>query len=114
MEKYKGFWTAYLLCFCMFNVGIFILIIRRKSYVNRPPQGSVITDSFRAIGLMITSRNSEAAKPSWRAANGKTKPVPWNDHFIDEVNRGLRACKVFVFYPIFVSDTYTSSILISC
>lgn len=46
---------------------------------------------------MITARNSQAPKPSWREANGKTKPVPWNDHFIDEVNRGLRACKVFVF-----------------
>lgn len=61
----------------------------------------VITDAFKAIGLMIASRNKQAAKPSWREANGKTKPVPWSDHFIDEVIRGLRACKVFVFYPIF-------------
>lgn len=101
MERYEGFWTAYLMCFCMFNVGVAVLILRRKTYVVRPPQGSVITDAFKAIGMMITARNSQAAKPSWREQNGKTKPVPWNDHFIDEVNRGLRACKVFVFYPIF-------------
>ncbi len=101
MEQYKGFWTAFLLCFCMFNVGILILILRRKSYVVRPPQGSIITDAFKALGMMITARNTQAPKPSWRAANGKTKPVPWNDHFIDEVNRALRACKVFVFYPVF-------------
>ena len=101
MERYEGFWTAYLLCFCMFNVGIVILVVRRKSYVVRPPQGSVITDAFKAIGMMIASRNSQAPKPTWRAENGKTKPVPWSDHFIDELNRGLRACKVFVFYPIF-------------
>jgi proton-dependent oligopeptide transporter, POT family len=101
MEKYKGFWTAYLMCFCMFNVGIAVLILRRKSYVVRPPQGSIITDAFKAIGMMIKSRNTQAPKPSWRAENGKTGTVPWNDHFIDEVNRALRACKVFVFYPIF-------------
>ncbi|KAF4850428.1 Peptide transporter PTR2 [Colletotrichum siamense] len=101
MEKYKGFWTAYLMCFCVFNVGIATLVLRRKTYVNRPPQGSVITDAFKALGLMIASRNMEAAKPSWRAANGKDKPVPWNDHFVDELKRALRACKVFVFYPIF-------------
>ncbi|KAJ0349282.1 hypothetical protein COL154_013610 [Colletotrichum chrysophilum] len=101
MEKYKGFWTAYLMCFCVFNVGIATLVLRRKTYVNRPPQGSVITDAFKALGLMIASRNMDAAKPSWRAANGKGKPVPWNDHFIDELKRALRACKVFVFYPIF-------------
>ncbi|KAM0192693.1 hypothetical protein ACHAPI_008052 [Fusarium lateritium] len=101
MEKYKGFWTAYLMCFCMFNVGIVTLVLRRKTFVNRPPQGSVITDAFKALGMMIAARNTDAAKPSWREANGKTKAVPWNDHFVDELKRALRACKVFVFYPIF-------------
>ncbi|OHW94818.1 pot family proton-dependent oligopeptide transporter [Colletotrichum incanum] len=101
MEKYKGFWTAYLMCFCVFNIGIATLVLRRKTFVNRPPQGSVITDAFKALGLMIASRNMDAAKPSWRAANGKEKPVPWNDHFVEELKRALRACKVFVFYPIF-------------
>ncbi|KAJ9416331.1 POT family proton-dependent oligopeptide transporter [Fusarium oxysporum] len=93
MEKYKGFWTAYLMCFCMFNVGIVTLVLRRKTFVNRPPQGSVITDAFKALGMMIAARNTDAAKPSWREANGKTKAVPWNDHFVDELKRALRACK---------------------
>ena len=97
MEKYEGFWTAFLMCFIMFNVGIAILILRRKSYLDRPPQGSVITDAFKALGMMIAARTMDAAKPSWRAANGKTKVVPWNDHFVEELKRALRACKVFVF-----------------
>ena len=101
MELYKGFWTAFLMCFCMFNVGIFVLILRRKSYVVRPPQGQVITDAFKVCGLMISGRSYQAAKPTWRAEHGKTKPVQWSDHFVDEVIRALRACKVFVFYPIF-------------
>lgn len=101
IELYKGFWPAYLMCFCMFNVGIVILILRRKSYIIRPPQGSVITDAFKAMGLMIVNRNMDAAKPTWRAANGKTKPVAWNDHFIDELKRALRACKVFLFCKYF-------------
>lgn len=101
MEKYEGFWTAFLLCFCMFNVGIATLILRRKSFVVRPPQGSIITDAFKALGMMITARNMDAPKPSWRAQNGKTKPVPWSDHFVEELKRALRACKVFVFYPVF-------------
>lgn len=101
MEKYKGFWTAFLMCFCMFNVGVLVLILRRKSYIIRPPQGSVITDAFKAIGMMIAGRNTDAAKPSWRQANGKNGAVAWNDHFVDELKRALRACKVFVFYPVF-------------
>ena len=94
MEQYKGFWTAFLMCFCMFCVAIAVLIYCKGKYINRPPQGAVITDSFKAIGLMIASRNTNAAKPSWRAQNGKTKVVPWNDHFVDELKRALMACKV--------------------
>ncbi|KOS22354.1 Peptide transporter PTR2 [Escovopsis weberi] len=101
MEKYEGFWTAFLLCFLVFNFSIITLLARRKTYIVRPPQGSVITDAFKAIGMMISARNTDAAKPSWRAANGKTRAVPWNDHFVDELKRALIACKVFVFMPIF-------------
>lgn len=31
MEKYKGFWTAFLMCFLVFNIGIAILVMRRNS-----------------------------------------------------------------------------------
>ncbi|KAK5134304.1 hypothetical protein LTR08_006733 [Meristemomyces frigidus] len=101
MEKYVGFWSAFVMCWLMFCVGVAVLIFCRNRYIVRPPQGSIITDSFKAIGMMIKNRNTNAAKPSWRAANGKTKPVAWNDHFVDELKRALRACKVFCFYPIF-------------
>ncbi|OQO01878.1 hypothetical protein B0A48_12351 [Cryoendolithus antarcticus] len=101
MEKYEGFWSPFLMCFIMFNVGILVLILRRKSYVIRPPQGSIITDAFKAIGMMIKNRNMDAAKPSWRVEHGNNKPVAWNDHFVEEIKRALRACKVFVFYPVF-------------
>lgn len=111
MEKYEGFWTAYLMCFIMFNLGVAVLVARRKTYVNRPPQGSVITDAFKALGLMIMARNTDAAKPSWRAANGKTKIVPWNDHFVDELKRALRACKVFVFCKPYLLASLTRILL---
>ncbi|CEJ81805.1 hypothetical protein VHEMI01915 [[Torrubiella] hemipterigena] len=100
MEKYKGFWTAYLLCFCVFNIGIVILITRRNSYIVHPPKGSVITDAFKAIGIMIWNRNMDSAKPSVRASTNQ-KSVNWDDHFVDELKRALRACKVFIFYPVF-------------
>ncbi|KAG5977772.1 hypothetical protein E4U56_006891 [Claviceps arundinis] len=101
MELYTGFWTAFLMCFCTFNVGIAILVLRRKSYVIRPPQGQIITDAFKAIGMMITNGKMDAAKPSWRAQNGKSSNLNWDDHFVDELKRALMACKVFLLYPVF-------------
>lgn len=101
LEKYKGFWSAYLMCFCIFNFSIGLLLTQGKSYVIRPPQGSVVTDAFKAIGIMVKHRSLDSAKPSWRKARGYTKPVPWNDHFVEELKRALRACKVFMCYPVF-------------
>ncbi|KAL1957957.1 hypothetical protein VTO42DRAFT_5349 [Malbranchea cinnamomea] len=97
MERNIGFWSAYLLCFCVFVVGTLILLLGRKSYVVHPPKGSIITDAFKAIGIMILNRNMDAAKPS----NQPGRNIPWNDHFIEELKRALVACKVFAFFPVY-------------
>lgn len=102
MERDIGFWSAYLLCLCMFICGSAVMVFGRKYYVVRPPQGSIITDAFKALGIMIRHRSMDAPKPSWQAANtNRTAPLPWDDHFVDELKRGLVACKVFTFYPIY-------------
>lgn len=102
MEKFVGFWSAYLLCLCMFAAGTLVLIVGRKYYVVRPPQGSIITDSFKALWMMIRNRNMDAPKPSWqREHTGAEVSLPWDDHFIDELKRALIACRVFAFYPIY-------------
>lgn len=101
MEKDVGFWSAFLLGFLVFIVGTIILVMARKTYVVRPPQGSIITDAFKAIGQMIMARNMDAPKPSFKVAHGKPVNVPWDDQFIDELKRALIACRVFTFYPVF-------------
>ena len=45
--------------------------------------------------------DTEAAKPSYQEEYGRKHKTPWNDLFIDELRRGLVACRVFVFYPIY-------------
>ncbi|KAH7408402.1 di/tri peptide transporter 2 [Phaeosphaeria sp. MPI-PUGE-AT-0046c] len=101
MERDVDFWSAFLLCLCVFFVGTLVLVLGRKVYVVRPPQGSIITDAFRVIFMMIKGRNMDAAKPSHQAALGKTATLRWDDHFVEEVKRALIACKVFCFYPIY-------------
>lgn len=101
MEQDVGFYSAFLMCFLVFLIGYAVLIFARKKYVVRPPQGSIITNAFRAMGQMIIGRNQDAPKPFYQAAHGKTVTSKWDDHFIDELKRALIACKIFVFYPIF-------------
>jgi POT family proton-dependent oligopeptide transporter len=101
MERDRDFWSAYLLCLCIFFVGTLVLVLGRKVYVVRPPQGSIITDAFRVIWMMIKNRKMDAAKPSYQAGLGKNSSLRWDDHFVDEVKRALIACQVFCFYPIY-------------
>lgn len=102
MERDVDFWSAYLLCTCMFAVGTTVLVVGRKYYIVRKPQGSVITNAFRVLGMMIKHFNMDAAKPSWQAEHGHGNAnLRWDDHFVDEVKRALVACKVFCFYPIY-------------
>ncbi|KAJ5389049.1 uncharacterized protein N7496_000117 [Penicillium cataractarum] len=102
MEQYIGFWSGYLLCLCMFAAGTLVLLLGRKYYVVRPPQGSIITDAFKALWMMVKNRNMDAPKPSWQLEHrGVEATLPWDDHFIDELKRALVACRVFAFYPIY-------------
>jgi proton-dependent oligopeptide transporter, POT family len=102
MELKIDFWAAYLLPFCFFFIAIFVLIIGKNSYVVRPPKGSILVDAGKALWMGIKSKgNLDAAKPSVLEANGQSANVPWNDLFVDELKRGLVACKVFAFYPIY-------------
>ena len=121
MEQRIGFWSAYLLCFCMFIVGIAILLAGKKSYILRPPRGSVIPHAFRAMWIGLKNKGNmgklafpsamkvmsdtdafiEAAKPSYQEEYGRKDKTPWNDLFIDEIKRALIACRVFLFFPIY-------------
>ncbi|MCJ1270213.1 peptide transporter ptr2 [Lobaria immixta] len=44
---------------------------------------------------------ADVAKPSYQEEHGRKHKTPWSDHFIEELKRGLVACRVFIFYPIY-------------
>lgn len=102
LEKYVGFWSAYLLPLIMFVFAFGMLVAGKEKYVVRPPKGSIITHCFRA--LWIAARNGgnlDAARPSNKQALRGAYKTPWDDQFVDELKRALVACRVFMFFPIF-------------
>ncbi|KAJ6574038.1 POT family-domain-containing protein [Mycena capillaripes] len=97
-EKYAGFWLAYALPTAVFVLCLIILVVGRKRYVRAPPTGSVVatfTHLMRAPGFWDAarpSRISPALRPAW---------MTFDDGWVDEVRRGLGACAVFVWFPIY-------------
>jgi POT family proton-dependent oligopeptide transporter len=101
LESKVGFWLAYLVPVCIFGAGFTILVSERKSYIDRPPQGSVVLDAFKILWTGI--RNGfrlDAAKSSSQGAGNRFTSA-WSDEFVDEIKIALASCKVFLFFPIY-------------
>lgn len=93
LEHRVGFWAAYVLPLCSFFVALAVAIGGRNQYVLRKPQGSVVLNAFRAIGIgMKNGWKLDAAKPA------RSPWVKWDDQFVEELKRALVACKV-IFTP---------------
>lgn len=102
LELHVGFSAAFLLPILLFLVGFAVLVGGRKKYVVRAPKQSVIVHAFQAMWIGLRSwGNMDAARPSHSREDGRRRRTPWDDVFIDDIQRALVACSVFLFYPIY-------------
>ncbi|PQE29717.1 oligopeptide transporter protein [Rutstroemia sp. NJR-2017a WRK4] len=109
LEKLKGFWSAYLLSLCSFWTGVFFMVVWRNEFgmlrckvfwllangaqVKIPPNGNVLPKAGKALFYAARSGfNLDAAKADAQLEK-HGRVVPWNDHFIAELKRGLIACR---------------------
>ncbi|QMW34520.1 hypothetical protein G4B84_009986 [Aspergillus flavus NRRL3357] len=114
-EKYVGFWLSFVLPTIMFALCPLVLYVCRKNYEVTPPTGSVVGRAFKLWAFALKGRWSwnpirfvqncrasdfwENVKPS----NVQRKPVwmTFDDKWVDEVRRALKACAVFLWYPLY-------------
>ncbi|BCS21429.1 putative MFS peptide transporter [Aspergillus puulaauensis] len=121
-ERGVGFWLSFLLPTLMFCLAPLVLFLCRKKYHLVPPTGSVYTQAYRLIREGIRNHWSvkttkvagipfktfkkngtdfwNTVKPS---ALGDNRPnwMTFDDEWVDEVARGLKACRVFLWYPLY-------------
>ncbi|GAW13301.1 hypothetical protein ANO14919_026820 [Xylariales sp. No.14919] len=116
-EKYVGFYLSFTLPTALFLFCPFVLIIFKNKYVRRPPTGSVIGKFFGLLGLGMKGRWSlnpvqlwknirepgffERVKPSNIPESERPLWMTFDDHWVDEVRRGIKACQVFFLFPIY-------------
>jgi proton-dependent oligopeptide transporter, POT family len=108
-EKYVGFWLSFLLPTALFLCCPVVMFLCRNIYVRNPPTGSVLSTAAHLIGFAMKGKWGhpkqvggdafwDAAKPS-NVAN-KPKWMTFDDAWVEQVRRGLNACAVFTFLPI--------------
>jgi POT family proton-dependent oligopeptide transporter len=112
-EKYVGFWLAFLLPTIMFLFCPVVMILCRNRYVRIPPTGSVLTKAARLIAFAMKRSKTanifrlrdqdlwDSVKPSHLSAEERPAWMTFDDAWVDQVRRGLSACAVFIFLPIY-------------
>ncbi|KAH0588239.1 putative peptide transporter ptr2 [Termitomyces sp. J132] len=117
LARDNGYWAAFLVPTCIFAIVPFVLLFGRKNYIVTPPRGSILVETVRCINCALAPRWSwnpvttyrrcksadfwDIAKPSHYAEGSVPTKITWDDEFVDEVDRTISACKVFLFFPIF-------------
>ncbi|KXJ88078.1 H+/oligopeptide symporter [Microdochium bolleyi] len=105
VELRVGFWAVFLMAASTYLFALVMLFIGRNKYVKRPPQGSIVPHAAQALWTGFRNgRKMERAKPSYLAQQqrrGSARQVPWSDHFVDELQVALVACRVLYVIPIF-------------
>ncbi|KAI4152941.1 MAG: hypothetical protein L6R39_001722 [Caloplaca ligustica] len=114
-EKYQGFYLSFVLPTIMFLFCPLVMFLMRNKYARRPPTGSVVAKALKLWGLAMKGRWSinpvktvknlraddfwENVKPSHLGPN-QPAWMTFDDIWVDEVRRGLKACTVFLWYPL--------------
>ncbi|KAF5549287.1 peptide transporter PTR2 [Fusarium mexicanum] len=107
IEKYVGFWLAFLLPGIIYILLPVLLMWRYKTLRRAPPQGSDLNNFFKIVGLAIKENKGrvwaknffDSVKPSVLAAKGKT--VSWDSKAVEHARRTLSACQIFLYQPLF-------------
>ncbi|KAK3641310.1 hypothetical protein LTR56_011338 [Elasticomyces elasticus] len=116
-ERYVGFWLAYSLPTFVFFAAPVVLLVCKKHYRLTPPTGSVLSRAMRLLALaskgcwspnpITCYRNFQRegfwdmVKPSHLGADAPAWMDGIDDVWVDQVARGLNACKVFTWLPIY-------------
>ncbi|KAK5085341.1 hypothetical protein LTS08_003195 [Lithohypha guttulata] len=107
-EKYVGFYLSFLLPTVLFLSAPVVLAVCKKHYILSPPTGSVLSKFihmffYAAKGHWFSWKTFtwDVARPSNVAPASRPSWMTYDDAWVDEVRRGLMACKVFLFLPLF-------------
>lgn len=117
VEKYAGFWVSWLIPTILYLLCPLIMLWGRRRYKRVPSNRNVIEKASRLLLLLAQKSWSSNPVKAWKAFKN---PVTWaavkpssyrpeelptwmtfDDAFVDEIRRGLKACQVFAWYPIF-------------
>ncbi|KAF9905510.1 peptide transporter ptr2 [Lobosporangium transversale] len=99
-----GWDLAFMIPAIVFVIGIIVFALGKNKYYDRPPNGSVLAKSFKCVIYAFRHRSKRAPGTHWiQAAKvpSANQPLPWDEKYVDDMERTYHACKVFMVYPLY-------------
>ncbi|ORX73511.1 PTR2-domain-containing protein [Basidiobolus meristosporus CBS 931.73] len=99
----------------MFVIGLVIFVSAKKLYYVKPPSGTVLSKTYSCIKYALSHRKTplDNAKTNGPIEHwldyAKVDGFEWDDQFIEDLKKTLRACLVFLFYPFYWALYYNMS-----
>jgi dipeptide/tripeptide permease len=107
VEKYVGFWVAFLLPGVIYFILPIMLWWMSKRTIKKPAEGSDLLN-FCKVTWTALKRNkcNVFAKNFWDKARPSVLreagvEVQWSDKFVTDVKRTMEACQIFLYFPIY-------------
>ncbi|KAF2651589.1 PTR2-domain-containing protein [Lophiostoma macrostomum CBS 122681] len=101
IERYVSFALAYMITLVSMVLATVVLFLGARWYIQVPPGGNILPTASRII--ICASRNGfnmKRADPSYQLEH-RGKSVPWSGQSVDELRRGLMACRVLLPFVMF-------------
>ncbi|KAF9691534.1 hypothetical protein EKO04_010232 [Ascochyta lentis] len=101
LELHTGFTPAYALCLGFMVVAATMLVVGQKWYIKTPHQGNVLPAAVRIITCACRHGFKMAhAQPEYQLEHSQ-REVSWSSQLVNEVTRGLQACRVLIAFIVF-------------
>ncbi|KAI1074409.1 POT family-domain-containing protein [Whalleya microplaca] len=99
LERYIGFWLAYLVPCCCMWLALIPILLGRNYFVRASPTSNIMPEVINALYYGITGGfRMDAAKPNAQLQHGRQ--VSWTDSFVEDIKRSLLTCRILLLFPI--------------
>ncbi|KZO91330.1 hypothetical protein CALVIDRAFT_602345 [Calocera viscosa TUFC12733] len=121
-EKKVGFWLAFLIPAILYLIMPVCMIWVRRRLIIYPPKGSDMLNAIKVVKTVVSKGGVtgvfKGGDQFWDNAKPSVSSDPaasrwsWTDKFVDDLHTLVRACRVFLFLPIwYIADGGLNSAL---
>jgi len=97
--SHQSFSLAFMVPAIVFVIGIIVFASGRSKYIGGGADGTVLKKTWGCMRYAM--RNKGGAPVTHWLDRSKVPGQLWDDVFVDDLKRTLKACSVFLFYPFY-------------